>query len=69
MDGMEEQTMENPRVVFPEARQVEMEDAGMPPLGPKQIRTETRCSLISAGTEGASYKGHEWTNPDGREMP
>ncbi len=61
--------MENPRVVFPEPRRVEIEDAEMAPLGPKQIRTETRCSLISAGTEGASYKGNKWTNPDGREMP
>ncbi len=61
--------MENPRVVFPEPRRVEIEDAEMAPLDPKQIRTETRCSLISAGTEGASYKGNKWTNPDGREMP
>ncbi len=61
--------MRNPRVMFPEPRRVEMEEAGMPELGPGQIRTATRCSLISAGTEGASYQGNEWDHPDDRRMP
>ncbi len=61
--------MRNPRVMFPEPRRVEMEEAGMPELGPGQIRTATRRSLISAGTEGASYQGNEWDHPDGRRMP
>lgn len=59
----------NPQIVFTAPRTVQIGDAGMPEIGPRQILVRTRRSLISAGTEGASYLGRPWTRVDGTELP
>ncbi|MEA3400326.1 MAG: zinc-binding dehydrogenase [Armatimonadota bacterium] len=61
--------MTNPQITFIAPRHVEIQDADVPPLGPHQIRVRTRRSLISAGTEGASYVGRQWHRADGSVMP
>lgn len=43
--------MENPRIVFPAAGQVELEDAPMSALRPGEVRIRTACTMISVGTE------------------
>ncbi len=59
----------NPEIIFPEPGEVQIRNAEPGPLGPDEVRIRTRSSLISAGTEGASYSGQPWTRPDGKQMP
>jgi len=59
----------NPQVTFTAPRTVEIVDAGVPEIGPRQVLIRTRCSLISAGTEGSSYVGRQWTRDDGTVLP
>jgi 2-desacetyl-2-hydroxyethyl bacteriochlorophyllide A dehydrogenase len=61
--------MTNAQVMFPGPGQVEIVEAEMPALGAGQVLIETRRSLISAGTEGASFEGEQWDHPDGPRMP
>ncbi|HUS80549.1 MAG TPA: zinc-binding alcohol dehydrogenase, partial [Armatimonadota bacterium] len=61
--------MNNPQITFPGPEQIEIVDAGMPELAPRQVRIRTRASLISAGTEGSSYLGRQWLHGDGTVMP
>jgi len=59
----------NPQITFPAPRTIEIVDAGVPELGPRQVRIRTRRSLISAGTEGSSWVGREWQRDDGTVLP
>jgi len=59
----------NPQIVFPGPGQVIVEEAEMRPIGPRELRLQTRCSLISAGTEGAGLRGEKWQHTDGRVLP
>ena len=59
----------NPQVTFTAPRTVEIVDAGVPEIGPRDVLVRTRCSLISAGTEGSSYVGRQWTRDDGTVLP
>lgn len=59
----------NPQVVFTAPRTVEVVDAGVPEVGPRQILVRSVRSLISAGTEGSSYTGRQWTHADGAVLP
>ncbi|MGC9316882.1 MAG: zinc-dependent alcohol dehydrogenase [Armatimonadota bacterium] len=61
--------MTNPQITFAAPRQVEIQDADAPSPGPHQVQVRTRRSLISAGTEGASYLGRQWRRADGSVMP
>jgi 2-desacetyl-2-hydroxyethyl bacteriochlorophyllide A dehydrogenase len=54
--------MANPTVVFPEAREVAIEDRERPDPGPGEVLIETETSLISAGTELTVLSGDY---PDG----
>lgn len=44
-------------VVFTDAKQVSLEEVELPPLGEGQVLIETRCSLISTGTELTAFSG------------
>lgn len=59
----------NPQVVFTAPRTIEITDAGVPEVGPRQILVRSVRSLISAGTEGSSYTGRQWTRADGTVLP
>jgi len=59
----------NPQLVFTAPRTIEIADAGVPEIGPRQILVRSVRSLISAGTEGSSYLGRQWTRADGTVMP
>jgi 2-desacetyl-2-hydroxyethyl bacteriochlorophyllide A dehydrogenase len=61
--------MQNPQLEITEPRHIHIVDAGMPDLGPTQLRIRTERSLISAGTEGSSFTGRPWQHVDGRPMP
>lgn len=62
-------TAANPQIVFTAPRTIEIVDAGVPEVGPRQILVRSVCSLISAGTEGSSYTGRQWTRADGTVLP
>lgn len=61
--------MLNPQLEITGPRQIRLIDGGMPVLGPRELRIRTSHSLISAGTEGASYLGRPWLRDDGAQMP
>ena len=44
-------------IVFPQPGEVELREIELPELGPEQLRTRTRVSLISTGTETTVYNG------------
>jgi len=57
--------MENPTVVFPEPREVAVEDRDRPDPGPEEVLIETDTSLVSTGTEltvlsGDYPEGSNW---------
>ncbi len=58
-----------PRIMFTAERTLEVQEDEVPPLGPRQVRIRTTRSLISAGTEGATFTGPQWTRPDGVTVP
>lgn len=62
-------TAENPRIMFTAERTLEIQQGEVPPLGPREVRIRTTRSLISAGTEGATFTGPKWTRPDGVTVP
>ncbi|HEY3397215.1 MAG TPA: zinc-binding alcohol dehydrogenase [Armatimonadota bacterium] len=49
--------MENPTVVFPGPKQVIIEDRPRPTLEAGEVLLQTRCSLISTGTELTIFSG------------
>jgi len=58
--------MENPTIVFPASRRVELQDRPVPEPGPGQALIRTRCTLISTGTElsrldGDRPRGKVWS--------
>ncbi len=59
----------NPRITFTAERTVEVVETDVPTPGPREVLIRTRRSLISAGTEGASFTGPQWTRPDGTTVP
>ncbi len=61
--------MLNPQLEITAPGQIHIIDAGMPDLGPKQMRVRTTRSLISAGTEGSSWSGRPWFRDDGTQEP
>ena len=59
----------NPQITFTAERTVEIIDVDVPSPRPREILVRTQRSLISAGTEGASFTGPPWTRPDGTTVP
>jgi len=59
----------NPQITFTAERTVEVLDVDVPSPAPRQILVRTQRSLISAGTEGASFTGPPWVRADGTTMP
>lgn len=59
----------NPQITFTADRTVEIRESEIPSPGPREVLIRTCASLISAGTEGASFAGPRWTKPDGTVVP
>ncbi|MBD3291486.1 MAG: zinc-binding dehydrogenase, partial [Armatimonadia bacterium] len=66
---MPSENLANPQITFTAERTVEVLDAEVPSPGPREVLVRTTRSLISAGTEGASFTGPPWTRPDGTTVP
>ena len=49
--------MNNPQIIFPQARQVVLEDMPVPVPGEGEVLIKSRCSLISTGTELTMLSG------------
>jgi threonine dehydrogenase-like Zn-dependent dehydrogenase len=57
--------MNNPQIIFPQAREVILQDSPMPVPGEGEVLVKSRCTLISTGTEltmlsGDYPKGSLW---------
>ena len=49
--------MNNPQIIFPEARKVLLQDSPVPVPGDGEVLVQSRCTLISTGTELTTLSG------------